>query len=295
MLPESTTSVATATDSGSLMLRVRVWVMRRFAWCGMKASRSSTETPAASSASCATSAIAKGAQRKTAVPSICTTGSSSWWPPRQLGVWVMTCACEPSEPQAVGPMPVASAGPTTTAPAPSAKMNAVPRSVGSMKRLSCSTPMTRTYVSAPERTIEDARLSAWQKPAQPAETSKAAVVEPSRVAICGADAGVCSGCVEVATMTQPSWSARHAGHGEGTLGGGRRHGDEGLVRPGEASGPDPRPGLDPLVVGVQHLADLVVRDDPLGAVDPQAEHRCVGQFGGLLDRHVASIGRGGRD
>jgi hypothetical protein len=116
-------------------------------------------------------------------------------------------ACEPSEPQAVGPIPVASAGPTTTAPAPSAKMNAVPRSVGSMKRLSCSTPMTSTYVSAPERTIDDARLRAWQKPAQPAETSKAAVVDPRRVATCGAEAGVCSGCVEVATMTHPSWSA----------------------------------------------------------------------------------------
>ena len=85
-------------------------------------------------------------------------------------------------------------------------MKAVPRSVGSMKRLSCSTPMTSTCFSAPERTIEDARLRAWQKPAQPAETSKAAAVDPSGVATCGAEAGVCSGCVDVATMTHPSWS-----------------------------------------------------------------------------------------
>jgi len=27
------------------------------------------------------------------------------------------------------------------------------------------------------------------------------------LATCGAEAGVCSGCVEVATMTHPSWSA----------------------------------------------------------------------------------------
>ena len=75
----------------------------------------------------------------------------------QLGVWVMTWDCEPSDPQAVGPIPADSDGPTTTAPAPSAKMNAVPRSVGSMKRLSCSTPMTSTWLSAPARTIDAAR------------------------------------------------------------------------------------------------------------------------------------------
>ena len=76
-----------------------------------------------------------------------------------------------------------------------------------MKRLSCSTPITKTLVSAPERTIDDARLRAWQKPAHPADTSKEAAVDPSRFATCGAEAGVCSGWVEVATMTQPSWSA----------------------------------------------------------------------------------------
>jgi hypothetical protein len=41
-------------------------------------------------------------------------------------------------------MPGSVAGPTTTAPAPSAKMNAVDRSVGSRNRLSFSTPMTST-------------------------------------------------------------------------------------------------------------------------------------------------------
>ena len=125
----------------------------------------------------------------------------------QLGVWVMTWACEPSEPQAVGPIPAVSDGPTTTAPAPSAKMNAVPRSVGSMKRLSCSTPMTSTWLSAPARTIDAARLSAWQKPAHPAEMSNAAAVMPSAEATWGAEAGVCSGWVDVATMTQPTCSA----------------------------------------------------------------------------------------
>jgi hypothetical protein len=54
-------------------------------------------------------------------------------------------------------MPAWSEGPTTTAPAPSAKMNAEPRSVGDTKSVSFSTPMTRTYSDVPVRTIESAR------------------------------------------------------------------------------------------------------------------------------------------
>ncbi len=119
----------------------------------------------------------------------------------------MTSDWAPSEPQATGPMPASSAAPTTTAPAPSPKMNAVERSVGSRKVLSFSTPTTRTYGVLPARTRSDATASPWQKPAQPATRSKDAAVEPSRWAIWGAAAGVCWVCVEVATMIVPTRSA----------------------------------------------------------------------------------------
>ena len=71
-------------------------------------------------------------------------------------------------------MPGVSLGPTTAAPAPSAKMNAVPRSVESVMSESRSTPITSTWPAPPPRTIWSASASPWQKPAQAAEMSKAA-------------------------------------------------------------------------------------------------------------------------
>jgi hypothetical protein len=97
---------------------------------------------------------------------------------------------EPSEPQIVGPMPGKSEGPTTAAPAPSAKMNAVPRSVTSVKSVSFSTPMTRTNLALPPRTMSLASEIPWQYPAQAAEMSNAAHRSPSRSAMIGAAAGV---------------------------------------------------------------------------------------------------------
>ena len=67
-------------------------------------------------------------------PSICMTrcgmnGLSAATTSRQSSVCRMESNCSPSEPHTTGPMPGVSDGPTTTAPAPSAKMKAVPRSV----------------------------------------------------------------------------------------------------------------------------------------------------------------------
>ena len=45
----------------------------------------------------------------------------------------MVFHCEPSEPHTVGPMAGVSDGPTIAAPAPSPKMKADPRSLGSVK------------------------------------------------------------------------------------------------------------------------------------------------------------------
>ena len=42
-----------------------------------------------------------------------------------------------------------SLGPTTTAPAPSEKINAVARSYGSVKSLNFSEPITKTYLALP--------------------------------------------------------------------------------------------------------------------------------------------------
>jgi len=104
-------------------------------------------------------------------------------------------------------MPACALGPTTTAPAPSAKMKAVERSVGSMKVLSFSTPITRAWPALPARTASEASARAWQNPEQPAETSNAAACDPRRSAICGAEAGVCWVWVEVATITSPMSAA----------------------------------------------------------------------------------------
>ncbi len=62
----------------------------------------------------------------------------------------------PSDPHTTGPMPGSSAGPTTAAPAPSAKMNAVERSVGSVISDNFSTPMTSTCRAVPARTMSAA-------------------------------------------------------------------------------------------------------------------------------------------
>ncbi len=69
VLPVVATSRATVTCSGSPSVLTIESMIRMFAWCGMKTSRSSARTPARSSASWATFAISKTAQRKTAWPS----------------------------------------------------------------------------------------------------------------------------------------------------------------------------------------------------------------------------------
>ena len=66
--------------------------------------------------------------------------------------------CSPSEPQTTGPMAGSSLRPTTAAPAPSAKMNALERSSWLVMSDSRSTPITSAYVDAPVRTSESASV-----------------------------------------------------------------------------------------------------------------------------------------
>ena len=103
-------------------------------------------TPARSRACWPVFAIWYDAQRKTALP--CMTrwgisGRSDATTSRQSSRCRIRSNCSPSEPQTTGPMPGWSLGPTTTAPAPSAKMKAVPRSPMSVSSESRSTPITR--------------------------------------------------------------------------------------------------------------------------------------------------------
>ena len=70
VLPVSAMSRATGTCSGSFSCLIIASMIRMLAWWGMKASRSSAVTPAASSACWATGAISQTAQRKTVWPCI---------------------------------------------------------------------------------------------------------------------------------------------------------------------------------------------------------------------------------
>ena len=131
MLPVSAMSRAIFTRSGSFIERAMASMMRMLAWCGTKTSRSSRLSPARSSASRPILAIENDAQRNTGLPCITRcgmTGVPDAITSRQSSRWRIRSNCSPSEPQTTGPMPGVSLGPTTAAPAPSAKMNAVPRS-----------------------------------------------------------------------------------------------------------------------------------------------------------------------
>ena len=72
----------------------------------------------------------------------------------------MRFAISPALPQATGPIPGSSAGPTTAAPAPSAKMMQVERSVQSTHCDSFSAPITSTCRADPVRTASEALDSA---------------------------------------------------------------------------------------------------------------------------------------
>ena len=110
--------------------------------------------PASSTARSATGATCVVAQRKTAWP--------SWCRARVSGLIRIVCAWSPALPQATGPTPTDSssgAGPTTAAPAPSAKMMQVERSSQSIQSDSFSAPITRTCRTVPARTRSAATAS----------------------------------------------------------------------------------------------------------------------------------------
>ena len=95
-----------------------------------------------------------------------------------------------SDPHSTGPMPASREGPITTAPAPSAKINAVARSLGSVKSEIFSAPITSTCFEVPDLMKSCAIATPYEKPAQAALTSKAAALGwPNRCRIAVAAEG----------------------------------------------------------------------------------------------------------
>ena len=87
---------------------------------------------------------------------------------------------------------------------------------------------------------------------------------PSRVASCGAAAGTGVGIVQVATRTKSISSAETPLAASALLAGLLGHVDDRLVGVGPAALGDARPGLDPLVVGVDAAGDQIVVGDDVG-------------------------------
>ncbi len=141
--------------SGSASCLAMASMIRMLAWCGMNASRWSTPSPAASSAFWATGDISpdRPPEDGTGLPSAARATRRARASRYSIHEDLLTIASHwaPSEPQTVGPIAGVSLGPTTTAPAPSAKMNAVERSCGSVKSESFSTPTTSTCRAEPPR------------------------------------------------------------------------------------------------------------------------------------------------
>ncbi|AUA10679.1 hypothetical protein CFP59_02778 [Streptomyces malaysiensis subsp. malaysiensis] len=153
VLPADLMSSATTTCGGSSSALATASVMRRLAWCGMKADSWSTVTPARLRAAAAVRGTSLIAQRNTSDPAIRIYGQgrSASRTAVQGSWWAMRPCCSPSEPQATEWIPGSAAGPTSTAPAPSAKRKAAPRSSGSTMSVIRSEPITSTRREVPAR------------------------------------------------------------------------------------------------------------------------------------------------
>src|SRR5215213_2831899 len=83
---------------------------------------------------------------------------------------------------------------------------------------------------------------------------------------------------------------RQAAGGDRLATGGDGHLDEGLVLAGPPALGDADPALDPLVVGVHHLGEVVVGDPAPRAVGAQSEDACAGRTGRQLNGHALTSG-----
>ena len=124
VLPDRTTSRAMTVRSGSPSRLAISSMMRRLAWCGANTSMSSGPTPARSMAVSSVAVSRVVAHRYTACPAMLIAFSPSGM--------AMALDWSPSLPHTTGPTAGVSEGPRTAAPAPSAKITAVDRSVRSV-------------------------------------------------------------------------------------------------------------------------------------------------------------------
>ena len=169
---------------------------------------------------------------------------------------------------------------TTAAPAPSPKMMAVDRSVQSMRSESFSAPITMALREAPARIAWSTVASAYEKPEQAVLRSNApGALMPSVGATRVATFGQRSTEEQVATTTRSMSAGGQAGAGERLLRGGGGHVGHGLLGGGDPPGRDADAVADPLVVGVDHLGEVVVGEHPRRLVvaeadDAGAGHEC---------------------
>ena len=179
-------------------------------------------------------------------------------------------------------------GPITTAPAPSPNSIPVFLSLKSVMRVSFSAPISSTRSARPTSISAAHCESPARKPVQAAPMSNAAARSaPSAWATSGAQFGVISSALMVATITKSRSRAFDARVLQRLAGGEHGHVGRALVGRGAAAGVDARALDDPVVVDADALGDLGVRNDLRGQVVTEPEDR-----GGARGRGAPPVARG---
>ena len=288
VLPCSAMSRAILTRSGSFIARAIASVMRMLAWCGTKTSRSSTVTPARSSACWPIFAISNDAQRNTALPCITRCGISGFSlasTSRQSSRCRIRSNCSPSEPQTTGPMPgvVAGSDDDGAGAVGEDERGAAVGAVGDVGEPLDADHQDVAGAAAADH-VGGQRDAVAEAGAGGGDVERGGRSVPSSWAIAVATAGVWNMWVTVATIDAVDLPGVDAGPLERRTRGGDRHHLHGLLRRREAALLDAGALLDPLVAGVDRVDDLGVRDHRDGPVGADAEDRGVPGALGLADR-----------
>ena len=212
-------------------------------------------------------------------------GAVSRVDPDRLATGRPRCPRPPARPRRLA----SGAGPTTAAPAPSAKMMQVERSSQSIQSESFSAPITRACADGPGPDQVRGDGDAVAKPAHAVLRSNAAGAGmPIRCATWAAALGMWSSIVQVATMTGSMSPAVQPGVLDRAGAGVGGHVDQQRVLLRDAPALDADPVADPLVVGLDARGEVVVGDDPSGWKLPSPSRRApVGaRRAGLIGRSV---------
>ena len=156
-----------------------------------------------------------------------------------------------------------------SAPAPSAKSAAVPRSSGSSMRDRCSAPITSTDSARPDSSWPAASGQRGEEAGAGGVDVEARRVAPTRAATSGPATGSTSSGEHVATITR----SRRATPSQRALGGQRGEVGEPLARRQPAPLADAGPRHDPVLVDAEALRDRRVGDDGVRQRDAEAGER----------------------